>query len=58
MSKVSWSQVSARLDHFFFSPFALNETPSIRAEMIEAYLIVSGWTWDEVLDQIAKPEGN
>lgn len=56
--KVPWLQVSAQLDHFFFSPFASNETPFIRAEMIDSYLHVSGWTWDEVLDQIIKPEGN
>lgn len=56
--KVPWLQVSAQLDHFFFSPFASNETPFIRAEMIDSYLSVSGWTWDEVLDQIIKPEGN
>lgn len=56
--KASWKTVSENLDRLFFLPFASNETPALRAEMIEAYLHAYGYTWDMVLDQIIKPEGN
>lgn len=47
--KAPYSQVSEQLDKFFFLPFKENETPDMRAEAIESYLKITGWTWDEVL---------
>jgi len=47
--KAPYSQVSEQLDKFFFLPFAENETPDVRAQAIESYLHITGWTWDEVL---------
>jgi hypothetical protein len=58
MARQSWAVVSEQLDCFFVLPLANNETIQLRAIAIESYLVLSGWTWDQVLDQIVKPEGN
>jgi hypothetical protein len=58
MFKQPYEFVSIQLDKLFFLPFASNETPEMRSIAIEAMLQAAGWTWDEVLNEIAKPEGN
>jgi len=58
MFKQPYEFVSLQLDKLFFLPFASNETPETRATAIEALLQATGWTWDEVLAEMAKPEGN
>jgi hypothetical protein len=58
MFKQPYEFVSIQLDRLFFLPFAPNETVEMRSIAIEAMLQASGWTWDEVLNEIAKPEGN
>ena len=58
VNKVPWREMSETLDKLFFLPFAPNEDAHLRSLAIEAMLSASGWTWDEVLNQIIKPEGN
>lgn len=52
--KASWETVSAGMDQLFFNPFIKGETPGDRAQAIDTFLKANGWTWDEVLDAIAK----
>lgn len=56
--KATYSQVSEQMDKFFFLPFTEGETPEIRATSIDAYLESVGWTWDDVLNEMGKIEGN
>lgn len=58
MFKQPYEFVSLELDKLFFLPFAENETAQMRADAIDAMLLVCGWTWDEVIAEMAKPEGN
>lgn len=52
--KSSWETVSSGMDQLFFRPFHRDETAYDRAKAIENFLKLNGWTWDEVLDTIAK----
>lgn len=56
--KASYDEVVKQLDKLFFLPLSEGETPELRAEAIDAYLNSVEWTWDDVLDQIGKPNGN
>ena len=52
--KVSYNELSIELDKFFFLPFGPDESPFMRAEALDAYLLSVGWTWDDVLKEIEK----
>ena len=52
--KAKWETISSGLDQLWFMPFGDCETPESRAEATEEFLKANGWTWDEVLDYIAK----
>ena len=52
--KASWETISTGLDQLWFTPFADCESPQDRADATENFLKSNGWTWDEVLDEIAK----
>lgn len=56
--KSSWETVSSGMDQLFFTPFLKEETASDRAQAIETFLKANGWTWDEVIDTIAKEPVN
>lgn len=51
-NKATWQMVSDQLDKLFVLPFAKNETPELRAAMIEAYLEACSYTWDDVIQCI------
>lgn len=52
--KSKWETISAGLDQLWFSPLSDCETIEDRADAIESFLKLNGWTWDEVLNYIAK----
>jgi len=52
-ARLSWEMVKVGLDQLFFNPFCRDETPQDRADAIDQFLTVNGWTWDEVLEGIA-----
>ncbi len=56
--KLPYTTVSEQLDKFFFLPFGKNESPMMRAEALDAYLKVSGWSWDDILKEISKVGGD
>ncbi len=56
--KLSYATVSEQLDKFFFLPFGKNESPMMRAEALDAYLKVAGWSWDDILKEISKVGGD
>jgi hypothetical protein len=44
------------LDQLFFLPLMEKETAQDRADCIEAYLKLNGWTWDEYINELSKEE--
>lgn len=56
--KAPYSEVIETLDRFFFLPFGPNEDAASRAIAIEAYLEASGWTWNEVIEEMTKSKTN
>lgn len=58
MARLSYSVLVVELDKLFFLPFAANETPEMRMDSIEATLLAYGWTWDQMIEELSKPEGN
>lgn len=52
--KIPYSELSIELDKFFFLPFGADESPTMRADALDAYLLSVGWTWDDVLKEIQK----
>lgn len=52
--KAPWETITSGMDQLFFTPFLKEETAYDRAQAIDAFLLANGWTWDEVLDSIAK----
>ena len=53
----SYETVSCGLDQLFFSGFIQDERPEDRAETIETFLKLNGWTWDQLLDEMEKQNG-
>lgn len=58
MIKRPWAEISEQLDRLFFLPFAANESVELRDASIQAYLSMSGWNWDQVLDALFKSGKN
>lgn len=52
--KVPWSVIALGMDYLFFTPFLKEELIDDRAQAVEDFLQANGWTWDMVLDMIAK----
>jgi hypothetical protein len=52
--KASWQTISTGLDQLWFTPLGDCESIQDRADATENFLKLNGWTWDEVLDTIAK----
>jgi len=48
----NYQTISIGLDQLFFNPFIKNETPEDRAEAIDNFLKLNGWTWDQVINHI------
>jgi hypothetical protein len=51
-------QVASQLDRFFFSPLLENETLELRAASIDYWLELNQWTWDQVIEEMSKPESS
>lgn len=52
--KSTWTTISTGLDQLWFTPLLDCESVVDRADAIENFLKSNGWSWDEVLDYIAK----
>ncbi len=52
--KAKWETISIGLDQLWFSPLGDCETIQDRADAIDTFLSSNGWSWDEVLEYIAK----
>lgn len=52
--RASWETISTGLDQLWFTPFIKDESPQDRDNAINTFLKTNGWTWDEVLNEIAK----
>jgi hypothetical protein len=53
-----FEQLSKELDKLFFLPLVGCETAELRAVAIEQFLMLNGWNWDQVLEELYKPRGN
>lgn len=53
MKLVSYQQLSVELDKMIFGGALKNsEQAEERADTIEAYLEATGWSWDEILEEM------
>lgn len=52
--KSPWSTISSGLDQLWFSPFVKDESAQDRADAVDTFIQANGWTWDEVIEYIAK----
>lgn len=46
------------LDKLYFMPLAENEDVHMRCLAIDQYIDSNGWTWDDIIEEMAKPEIN
>jgi hypothetical protein len=58
MLKLPYSSLTTELDKLFFLPLAENESIQTRDCAINALLTSNGWTWDELINELAKSESN
>lgn len=54
--KVSWDRLKIGLDQLFFTPLVRTESPESRARTVERFLKESGWSWDDVLNEVGREE--
>lgn len=52
-NRLSYSQLVIELDKLFFSRIDSDQQAEERVDVIEAFLESCGWTWDEVLEEMA-----
>lgn len=52
MYKASYQTIKLGLDQLFFSRLIEDERPEDRAEAVEKFLSLNGWSWDDVLKQM------
>jgi hypothetical protein len=52
--KASWQTITSGLDQLYSLPLIKDESASDRSQAIETFILTNGWTWDEVIDMIAK----
>jgi hypothetical protein len=55
--KSPWTTITAGLDQLFFSPMIEEESLDDRATTIDNFLAANGWTWDDVIQEMAKEDG-
>lgn len=57
--KIPYNQLVIELDKLFFGGKLENQEQAIeRADTIDAYLEACGWTWDMLLEELAREETN
>lgn len=47
--KAERATITSGLDQLFFSPLIEDESLQDRANTIESFLSLNGWTWDDIL---------
>ena len=57
-SKRTYKDLCIAMDFLHMMPLLPNETIEIRAEAIEALIINFGWSRDDIIAEILKPQGN
>ncbi len=56
-NRLPYSQLVIELDKLFFSRIDSDQQAEERVDTIEAFLEACGWTWDEVLEEMANEAG-
>jgi hypothetical protein len=56
MSRLTFPQVASGLDQLYQMPLLEVETIHDRMHAIEAFLNGANWSWDQVIEEMAKPE--
>ena len=56
ISRPTYAELTIGLDQLYFLPLGEEETLDDRMHVIEAYIKMSHWTMDEIIDVMAQPE--
>lgn len=56
-NRLPYSQLVIELDKLFFSRIDNDQQAEERVDVIETLLEACGWTWDEVLEEMANEAG-
>jgi hypothetical protein len=54
--KLTYEELTAGLDQLYMMPLLKVETIEDRMKAVENYIAASGWSWDQIVDEMAKPE--
>jgi hypothetical protein len=57
-SQLAYNKLCEGLDALYFSSLGEKETIELRSVAIDLYIIASGWTWDKLIVEMAKPDQN
>ena|SRR5258706_2318117 len=52
--RLAWTTICYGLDQLYFSKLIPGETEKDRAQAIDRYIELNGWTWDQVVEEISK----
>lgn len=55
--RASYETIQSGLDQLFFSRLIDDETIEFRAEVIDTFLLANGWSWDQIIDEMEKKNG-
>lgn len=56
MARLSFELINAGLDQLYFSPLLDEESVDDRAESIQKFITLNGWTWDSYIEKLSEPE--
>lgn len=56
MKKIPYAQVTIELDKLIFTNIYSHDEAEDRIDLIDAYLEATGWTWDEILEEMFRVE--